>query len=301
MPERGHHTRLDAALATPPPLEDAAHPRALRVRNTLPLRVEARRQALRRRTQLTFALLLVLPWLLQLAFVIGGNAGSDAPALVELATSGAANFAFFLVFASSGFLLGVVVALFCGDTVASEASWSSLKYLLAGPPVPRARLLVRKLAVALASCVLAVVVLVASGFVAGGVAFGWHAFVTPLAGTLSTGQSLFRLGVVVVYVLTSQLFVASLAFLLGVWTDAPLGAVGGAVVLVVVLDILDAVTALGNWREISPRHYTTAWIDALGDSLVWSGMAKGALVTLAWTAGLLALAFWHFTRKDVVS
>ena len=300
MPERGHHTRLDAALATPPPLEDATHPRPLPVRNTLPLLVETRRQVLRRRTQLTFVLLLMLPWLLQLAFVVGGDAGSDAPALVDLATSGAANFAFFLVFASSGFLLGVVVALFCGDTVASEASWSSLKYLLAAP-VPRARLLVRKLAVALFSCVLAVAVLVGSGFVAGGVAWGWKPFVTPLSGTLSTGAGLARLGIVVVYVLTMQLFMASLAFLLSVWTDAPLGAVGGAVVLVVVLDILDAVTALGRWREISPRHYTTAWIDALGDTVVWNGMAKGALVSLSWSAALLALAFWHFRRKDVVS
>jgi len=300
MPERGHHTRLDAALATPPPWEDATHPRPLPVRNTLPLRVETHRQALRRRTQLTFLLLLVLPWLLMLAFVVGGDAGSDAPALVDLATSGAANFAFFLVFASSGFLLGVVVALFSGDTVASEASWSSLKYLLAAP-VPRSRLLVRKLVVALVSCVLAVALLVGSGFVAGGVAWGWKPFVTPLAGTLTAGASLARLGIVVVYVLIMQLFMASLAFLLSVWTDAPLGAVGGAVVLVVVLDILDAVTALGRWRELSPRHYTTVWIDALGDTVVWSGMAKGALVCLAWSAALLALAFWHFRRKDIVS
>ena len=46
----------------------------------------------------------------------------------------------------SGFLLVVVVALFCGDTVASEASWGSLRYLLA-IPVPRARLLGVKLIV----------------------------------------------------------------------------------------------------------------------------------------------------------
>ena len=53
-----------------------------------------------------------------------------------------------LFFVSAGFLLVVAVALFCGDTVASEASWASLRYLLAAP-VPRARLLRQKLAVAL--------------------------------------------------------------------------------------------------------------------------------------------------------
>ena len=51
---------------------------------------------------------------------------------------------------SAGFLLVVAVALFCGDTVASEAGWSSLRYLLAAP-VPRTRLLRQKLAVAMTS------------------------------------------------------------------------------------------------------------------------------------------------------
>ena len=49
-----------------------------------------------------------------------------------------------------------------------------------------------------------------------------------------------------------MLFVSALAFLLGVYTDAPLGAVGGAVVLVIVSNILDAVPALGSLREVLP-------------------------------------------------
>ena len=49
-----------------------------------------------------------------------------APQLVGLANSGGFNFALFTEFASVGFLLVVLVALFCGDTVASEASWGSL-------------------------------------------------------------------------------------------------------------------------------------------------------------------------------
>lgn len=295
MPERGHHTRLDAALAGA--ARGTTSGRAL---NALPFRVEARRQALRRRTQLTFTLVLLLPWLLLLAFQVGGDAGQEAPALVDLATAGATNFAMFVVFASAGFLLGIVVALFCGDTVASEAAWSSLRYLLAAP-VPRARLLRSKLAVALTFSALAVLALVVSALLAGGVGFGWAGFTTPLAGTLSVTDSFVRLGVVVAYVLVTMLLVASLAFALSVRTDAPLGAVGGAVVLVVVLDIVDAITALGDWREISPRHYTTAWIDALGETVVWQGMTRGAAVTLAWSAVLVAVAFWHFGRKDVLS
>src|SRR5262245_65052106 len=118
-------------------------------RRTLPLRVEFIRQLRRRRTMVAFLILLVLPWILVGAFELGGPAqpGNGPPGLVDLATTGGLNFAAFSFFASAGFLLVVAVALFCGDTVSSEASWASLRYLLAAP-VPRARLLRQKLAVA---------------------------------------------------------------------------------------------------------------------------------------------------------
>ena len=109
-----------------------------RPRRTLPLRVEAIRQLRRRRTMVAALILLALPWVLVGAFELGGppQPGSGAPGLVDLATTGGLNFAAFSFFASVGFLLVVAVALFCGDTVASEAGWGSLRYLLAAP-VPR--------------------------------------------------------------------------------------------------------------------------------------------------------------------
>ena len=127
-------------------------------RRTLPLRVEAVRQFRRRRTMVAALILLALPWILVGAFELGGppQPGSGAPGLVDLATTGGLNFAAFSFFASVGFLLVVAVALFCGDTVASEAGWGTLRYLLAAP-VPRARLLRQKLAVALAYSAVAVI------------------------------------------------------------------------------------------------------------------------------------------------
>ena len=60
------------------------------------------------------------------------------------------------LFFSASFLLIVVISLFFGDTIASEASWSSLRYLLA-MPVPRIRLLRQKVLVAGLLSVLALV------------------------------------------------------------------------------------------------------------------------------------------------
>jgi ABC-type transport system involved in multi-copper enzyme maturation permease subunit len=272
-------------------------------RRTLPFRVEAIRQLRRRRTMIAFGILLVLPWILVGAFEVSGPAspGGGTPGLVTMATHGGLNFAAFLFFVSAGFLLVVAVALFCGDTVASEASWASLRYLLAAP-VPRARLLRQKLAVALTYSTVAIITLVAMALIAGTVAFGWHPLRLPGTGVdLPYGTAFARLGIVLGYVLITELVVAALAFLLSVSTDSPLGAVGGAVGLVIVSNILDAVTALGSWREILPTHWQFAWLDAVQSQVTWGGMIEGASVSVCYAVVLFALAFRHFRVRDIVS
>lgn len=158
-------------------LTGSAEAPGYRARHTLPLRVEAMRQLRRRRTLLMGGVLGVLPFVLIAAFAIGGTpgsrgGGSDRITLMDTATASAANFAATCLFVSAGFLLVVPVALFCGDTVASEASWSSLRYLLAAP-VPRARLLWSKLVVALGFSLAAMVLLPLVALGAGAVAYGW--------------------------------------------------------------------------------------------------------------------------------
>ncbi len=301
MPARGTHEGLSHAAAPTAEHGLAGSAAGFAAARTLPLLVEVRRQLTRRRTQITIGLLVVLPFLLVAAFKLGDDERSGrAPGLVDLATTGAANFTLFALFVSTGFLLVVVFALFAGDTVASEASWSSLRYLLA-IPIPRAHLLRRKLIVALGSALFALVLLPAVAYLAGGIFFGWAPARTPLGTTIGGVEQVGRLLVVVGYLAVTLVFVSALAFALGVWTDAPLGAVGGAVLLVIVSNILDAVTALGSWRKVLPTHYSYSWIDALGPTIAWDEMAAGALLSLAYSSVLFALAWWHFDRKDIVS
>ena len=298
----GHHEGLTAAA------EPAAGDRfgsaapGYAARRTLPLRVELRRQLKRRRTQFALGFLVLLPFLLMAAFELGSNdsTGGGAASFVDLATTGAANFTIFTIFASTGFLLVVIVALFAGDTVASEASWSSLRYLLAAP-VPRSRLLRQKLLVALGLSGFALVLLPTVALLVGWVAFGWAPVRSALGSTLSTPQALLRLAIIVGYLAVVMLFVAALGFLIGVYTDAPLGAVGGAVLLVIVSNILDAVSALGDLRTWLPTHHQYTWTDALAPVVRWDGMLRGAAYSLAYSAVLLLAAWWHFLRKDIVS
>ena len=194
----------------------------------------------------------------------------------------------------------VVVALFAGDTVASEASWSSLRYLLA-QPVPRSRLLRQKLAVAGVLCVLANLLLPVWAFVVGGLFFGFDPARSPIGGEFSTGASTLRLLLIVAYVCGQLLVVAGLAFLLSVSVDNPLGAVGGAVMLVVVSNILDQITALGSYRNYLPTHWSFSWVDALSMPVRYDDMIRGTGVALVYAAVFVAAAFLRFDRKDITS
>ncbi|WP_037678468.1 ABC transporter permease [Streptomyces griseus] len=273
-----------------------------RAAHTLPLRVELLRQLKRRRTLVMGAILAALPFVLVVAFAIGGDpgGGNGRITLMDTATASGANFAAVNLFVSAGFLLVIPVALFCGDTVASEAGWSSLRYLLAAP-VPRARLLWSKLVVGLGLSLAAMILLPVTALAVGTAAYGWGPLKIPTGGELDTGTAAQRLVVVVAYIFVSQLVTAGLAFWLSTKTDAPLGAVGGAVGLTIVGNVLDAVTALDHWRDFLPAHWQFAWADAVQPHPEWSGMIQGTAISITYALVLFALAFRGFARKDVVS
>jgi ABC-2 type transport system permease protein len=268
---------------------------------TLPIRVELARQLRRRRTQLALALMVLLPLILAGAFALGDSSGPPGSgSFVDLAQAGAANFVMVTLFFSASFLLIVIVALFFGDTVASEASWSSLRYLLA-LPVPRRRLLRQKLVVAVLLCAAAIVLLTAVAAVIGLILYGTGPLSTPsgesFAGWGATGRMLLVIG----FTAVQLAWVGGLAFLMTVSTDVPLGAVGSAVLLSIVSQILDQITALGGIRDWLPTHYSFAWTGALVDPINWSDMTRGAFSSLAYGVVLVALAFWRFRRKDITS
>lgn len=278
---------------------EIAHP----VRH-FPVRVEIVRQLKRRRTMVVFALLAALPVIVMVALAIGSSDNSrdrgSGTRILDVATQSGANFTAAMLFLSAGFFLVIPVALFFGDSVASEANWSTLRYLLAAP-VPRARLIVVKAVVAAIFSFAAILLLAVVSLVIGTVAYGTGPLNLPTSSPLAASTATLRILLVVVFIMLSQLTTAGLAMWLSTRTDAPLGAVGGAMGLQIVGSILDQVTALGGLREFLPAHWDYAWFDLMQPTINWTDMAKG--VSLAFTYGvvLFAFALRGFARKDVVS
>jgi ABC-2 type transport system permease protein len=277
-------------------------------RRTLTVPTELVRQLRRRRTLVAFGISIALPLIVVAAVKLGpsssgnggGGFGDGDLDLVGLATSGAWNFALTMLFFSSGFLLTIIAAMFLGDSVASEASWSTLRYLLAAP-VPRRRLLRAKAIVGLLLTAIALVILVMASWGIGALAFGTAPLSSPLGGAWDVPESAARVAIIAGYIGLTMLIPAGIAFLMSVLTDVPLGAVGAAVVIVIVLNILDAIEALGDLRRLLPTDYGNAWIDALGPTIVWDQMVIGASYSLAVFGLLVGIAVLRFDRKDITS
>ncbi|MEY3408246.1 MAG: hypothetical protein RL038_1307 [Actinomycetota bacterium] len=277
-------------------------------RKTLPFRVELVRQLKRRRTLVAHLLMIALPLIVVAAVKFGsdddgggsggGGFGGGNLNLIGLATSSAWNFTIVLLLFGSGFLLTTVFALFHGDTIASEASWNTLRYLLAAP-VPRRRLLTIKLQVALLLSLSAIITLSVSSFLIGWLAFGGTDLTSPLGGTFSGSEALFRVSMITAYIFVTLLFVSGLAFLMSVTTDAPLGAVGTAVMVAIVAQILNALDALGTVRQFLPGWYSDAWIGFLDPRIEWGLMARGFAYSVVTFALFSAWAYFKFERKDI--
>jgi ABC-2 type transport system permease protein len=270
---------------------------------TLRLTVELRRQFKRRRTIGVLALMVALPLVLIAALNLGASDNAQQNSrinLVDVATASGLNFTLFVLFATTGFFLVVVFALFFGDTVASEAQWGSLRYTLA-TPVPRMRLLRQKWFAALVLSFGAFLLLVTVALVAGGIAFGFDAITTPVGVTIAQGDGLLRLAGMVGYLTVHLLVVGTLAFWLSTITDAPLAAVGGAIFTMFVFAILDQVEQLGSIRDWFPTAGEFAWTDLLQTPVDSADLFRGVIQSLVYAAVFTALAFRHFARRDVTS
>jgi ABC-2 type transport system permease protein len=273
------------------------------------------KQARRPRTLLTFAALAAFSVALTVALAAAGGGRvervGDVPLLIAPSHSG---FSIPVIALSSTmkFFLPLAVAIFAGESVAGEAGWGSLRYALTRP-VPRSQYLFSKLVVALLLSLVAVVVVPATALAVGTIAFGWHPF-TAIDGssstalhtsvvTFATGPAIGRLALSTAYVAAGMTSIFAFAFLLSTVTAHPFAAVAGGVGLTIVSRVLNAdylpgIAVLGPYM---PNKDVDLWQHLFQSPAQTSGMAHFLLVQAAYVAVSLTLAWWWFTRKDILT
>lgn len=263
--------------------------------------VEFRKQLIRVRTYVGLGLMILIPTILTLVFKFGNGPGRrNDNDLFALARHSGLNMPLAALSAMSTFLLPVVVLLFAGSAVSEESSWGSLRYLLVRP-VSRSRLLASKLLVALVVALIATILITVTATLEGVLAFGWHPVITTSLTTISPGTALERLALSTLYVAWCLTGVISLSFMISTMGDAVMGAVAGGFGLTIVSEIMNAITPLGRIRSFLPTHYWHAWEALFTRSASSGDMVRGVLLQIPYVVVFLALAWWWFNRKDVLT
>jgi ABC-2 type transport system permease protein len=131
--------------------------------------------------------------------------------------------------------------------------------------------------------------------------YGTGEAVSPTGDAISFSDSMTALVLTIIYLAIHLSWMAGLALLLSVSTDAPLGAVGGTVLVSILSQILDQITALENLRNYLPTHYAFAWADLISSDPDWENLTKGAFSATLYAAIFGLLAWRRFRTKDITS
>jgi ABC-2 type transport system permease protein len=275
------------------------------------VRTEAVKATRRLRTYIAFAVVVVIPIIMTIALKANppdsrGEGGGGGLFFLASQFSGLVLPAAALALMSA-FLLIIIVAIFGGDAMASDAAWGNLRFILMRP-VGRVRLLMAKLLVAAVLSWAAVLVVVLVALAAGGIAFGWHPLDAPRFENgqftiihQSIGTLLLHIGLATAYVSWMLTGLVAFTFMLSCITDSPAAATVTGVGLYITSQILDAIEPLGSLRYVLPTHYFDAWRNLIFEGHWTSDMARGALLMVGYVLLFTGLSVWWFRRKDILS
>jgi len=253
----------------------------------------------RRRNLAMLAVLAGAPLLLGLAIRLSTRhpAGGGGPAFIGQITRNGLFLTFTSLVVTLPLFLPLVVSVVSGEAVAGEASTGTLRSLLV-VPVGRTRLLVVKFAGILAYAFAATLVVGLSAIVVGFALFPTGP-VTLLSGdTIPLSAALARVVLVALYVAAMLAAVAAIGLFVSTLTEVPLAAMATTAILVIVVEILDAIP------QIHPYLMTQWWLsfgDLVRNPVGYDNIVHGLVVTAVYVAVFGSLAWARLTTRDVTS
>lgn len=259
-----------------------------------------------KRTLFGWVGLFVLPFIVAIALRFSGDGGPgphDQEAMAVfmsvLKTNGT-MLPLVIMAMLAAFLLPLLACMAGAQTVAGEAERGTLRTTLM-QPVKRTGLLAGKWVVANVYMLIGFVILGASALIAASSMFGLHSTVILSGGSVSVGNALMRTLAAYGYVFVGMVPIVSLALLLSTLTDSSLTAVGGALVLVIVMLVLGNLSVFDFLKPYLITSHLDAWSSFFSKPMVWGPVWKGLVAFGAWTVGTAGLATWRFQTKDITS
>ena len=268
-------------------------------------RSELRQVFLRRRNLLLLGVVALFPILIGVGLRLashprgGGGGGGGLSFVTELTGNG-----IFLSFIALTILLTlvmpVVVAVIAGDSIAGEAGYGTLRYLLA-VPAGRTRLLAVKYGVI-------VVFALAITFVVTGVALATGAALFPigpvtlLSGTtVSLADGILRLVFVSLYVAAAMAALGAIGLAISTLTEHAIGAIAALAIFVVASEVADQVPQFAVIQPYLPTHWWDSFDSLLRVPVDSGTLLKGLLSFAVYLVIFGSFAWARFTTADVTS
>jgi ABC-2 type transport system permease protein len=269
------------------------------------LAAELRLVFLRKRNMLLLAVTAVFPLVIGIALRLaaptrqGGGNGPGASFFNQLAGNGV--FMSFIALSTLLILvLPVVVAVVAGDSVAGEAGYGTLRYLLA-VPAGRTRLLAVKFTTIVLFGLCATVIVAAVALIIGAALFPIGP-VTLLSGaTISLADGLLRVLFVTLYVAAAMAALGAIGLAVSTLTEHAIGAIAAIAILVVTSEVVDNVPQLAVVGPYLPTHWWLSFDSILRAPVDTSTLLKGLLSFGVYTVLFCSFAWARFTSADVTS
>jgi len=289
------------------------------------LKIEIFKIFKRPRTYIAFAVIALIIILIQIALKFGGKEyvglmmSGMGDSFEEIPTKIILN-GYLVCFVILNLLLihiPILVALVSGDAIAGEANMGTLR-LLVSKPVSRVQLLIVKFTASVFYTMMLLIWVAVLALFLSILLFGVNSLGVPRElqfNVMESDDVLWRYALAFCFAAIGLICVASLAFMLSVFSDNSIGPIVATVCVIIVFTILTQMQIPFYDETIKPYLFTTHMLGWKGFFYVkavdgvtekgsienLSAIVKSAAILIGYTAVFLGIAFWYFNRKNILS
>jgi ABC-2 type transport system permease protein len=197
-------------------------------------------------------------------------------------------------------LLPLASAVLGSYLVAGEAELGTLRAILLRPQ-SRGSLIVSKWVVAVLTLLVGLALVVVAGILFGALFFGLAPLVTLSGTTVSIAEGIGLIVLTALFALVAMACMISLALLFSTLTSSSLTALIATFVVFIVVQILVSFSYFDWLEPYVFSSYFDEYVNFFRDPIAWRPVGEALLVFGLWIAGLTALAWLVFRRKDILS
>ena len=227
-----------------------------------------------------------------------GSGGEGAGVFVGQIADNGVFLSLFAIYVLLTVLLPLAVSVVSGDSVAGEAGLGTLRTLLT-VPAGRTRLLATKYAMIVVFCFAATLLVAGLGLLMGAIFFPVGP-VTLLSGnTVSLAAGIGRLALITCYVAVALSALGAIGLALSTFTQHAIAVMASILVLVIVSEILDAVSQVAVIHPYLPTHFWFSFDALLRMPIDWAQVLHGLASFAVYIVIFGAVALTRMRRANI--